>query len=278
MKDSTKIRNVLGGWLYAYELPDPALIPTTRRSDSPDEISRKRNLNRVKRERTLSIKQVEEERSKAAKVREKLARDGLRGERGVVDDGERGMAENGEMGARKEEEEMEAGKDGSSPKRRRMVVEVLEKDGCQTRDIGSTGSSGGEDDRVNHEQAHISGGGGGGGGGQYEEGGGVLELGVEKEGGISVEKQSGLVESGTGKDKQFEDSDEISNNSLGHCHRSIETFQETYVYTVHRRAVSALYCLVITSPLSLLIGLICSSVVVSIEILCQVHSIHRDCV
>lgn len=107
--DTTKIRSVLGGWLYAYELPSPPPVPTTRRSDSPDEMARREKLERVNRERTLSMKKVEGTRLVAASVREKLARDPLRG-------GDSGVEEV------KKEEEVE-----NVAKRRRVIIEVREQ-------------------------------------------------------------------------------------------------------------------------------------------------------
>lgn len=104
---------MLGGWLYAYELPISSLLPTTRRSDSPDEVMRRKNLIKVKRERTLSLKQIEESRAKAARVREKLTREGLRGSTGT----ERGREDEGGAG------EDEA----TAAKRRKVVIEVKEQ-------------------------------------------------------------------------------------------------------------------------------------------------------
>ncbi len=76
--DSTKIRSVLGGWLYAYELPSASLLPTTCRSDSPDDLLRRHHLKKVNRERTMSLKQIGDSKALAGHVREKLARKGLR--------------------------------------------------------------------------------------------------------------------------------------------------------------------------------------------------------
>ena len=67
--DSTKIRSVLGGWLYAYELPPPPLVPPTPRSDSPDEVKRQLKVEEVRRERALSIHKLEEEKKRAVVAR-----------------------------------------------------------------------------------------------------------------------------------------------------------------------------------------------------------------
>lgn len=143
--DTTKIRSVLGGWLYAYELPETALLPTTQRADSPDELLRKQKLKKVNRARTLSLKHIGEARGKAAKVREKLARQPLGSHREREGEGE----------GKGEEPEEEGGV--TSPKRRK--VESAEV-------IGELKENG-----VNHETAHISERGVGVAG--EEEGGGV---------------------------------------------------------------------------------------------------------
>ena len=202
--DTTKIRNVLGGWLYAYELPTNALLPTSRRSDSPDEILRVQKLKKVKRERTLSLKHIEQTRQKAARVREKLTREGLRGASRSEGEGE--------------------GLEGGviSPKRRKVVVEVLE----QGSEVGGQGSEvngdDGQDDKclVNglaHEHTHVRERGvacqdwvGSGGEGEEEEG---MEV------------------------QQLQDSDEVSN--LSQDQRL--SVKQTYVFAVHRRLVSHIY-------------------------------------
>ena len=103
---------MLGGWLYAYELPVTSLLPTTRRSDSPDEQMRRSKLDKVKRDRTLSLMHIEESRAKAARVRERLAREGLRARSETRGDEERG----GEVS----DEEI-------ASKRRKVVIEVREQ-------------------------------------------------------------------------------------------------------------------------------------------------------
>lgn len=70
--DSTKIRSVLGGFLYAFEIPPPPPVRPTSRSDSPDEVQRQLKKIRIERERTLSLKGAEVERMKAQKAREKV--------------------------------------------------------------------------------------------------------------------------------------------------------------------------------------------------------------
>ena len=67
--DRTKIRSVLGGWLYAYETPGPPPVPPTTRSESPDEIHHRRKLKQLRRERTLSMKKIGLEKEKASKAR-----------------------------------------------------------------------------------------------------------------------------------------------------------------------------------------------------------------
>ncbi len=53
--DSTKIRSVLGGWLYGYEIPPAPTVTPTSRADSPDEPSRVAKVNEVRRERAMSV-------------------------------------------------------------------------------------------------------------------------------------------------------------------------------------------------------------------------------
>ena len=72
--DTTKIRSVLGGYLYAFEIPPPPPVRPTSRSDSPDEVQRKLKKIKIERERTLSLKGAHEERVKAQRAREKVAR------------------------------------------------------------------------------------------------------------------------------------------------------------------------------------------------------------
>ena len=69
--------------MYAYELPSPPPLPTTTRSESPDEIRRQRKFDQLKRQRTLSIKKIHEEKDKAARARAKRdKRKQLQDERG----------------------------------------------------------------------------------------------------------------------------------------------------------------------------------------------------
>ena len=55
--DTTKIRSVLGGWLYAYEMPEPPPVQPTPRADSPDEQARANKVAHLKMERTMSMNQ-----------------------------------------------------------------------------------------------------------------------------------------------------------------------------------------------------------------------------
>ena len=71
--DSTKIRSVLGGFLYAFEIPPPPPVRPTSRSDSPDEVQRQLKKIKIERERTLSLKGAQMERMKAQKAREKVS-------------------------------------------------------------------------------------------------------------------------------------------------------------------------------------------------------------
>lgn len=71
--DSTKIRSVLGGFLYAFEIPPPPPVRPTSRSDSPDEVQRQLKKIKIERERTLSLKGAQVERIKAQRAREKVA-------------------------------------------------------------------------------------------------------------------------------------------------------------------------------------------------------------
>lgn len=63
--DSTKIRSVLGGWLYAYEIPPASPVIPTSRADSPDEPRRQAKVIEVRRERAHSLLMIEEERKRA---------------------------------------------------------------------------------------------------------------------------------------------------------------------------------------------------------------------
>lgn len=72
--DTTKIRSVLGGYLYAFEIPPPPPVRPTSRSDSPDEVQRKLKKIKIERERTLSLKGAQAERLKAQRARERVAK------------------------------------------------------------------------------------------------------------------------------------------------------------------------------------------------------------
>lgn len=72
--DTTKIRSVLGGYLYAFEIPPPPPVRPTSRSDSPDELQRQLKKIKIERERTLSLKGAHAERVKAKKARDKVAK------------------------------------------------------------------------------------------------------------------------------------------------------------------------------------------------------------
>ena len=63
--DSTKIRSMLGGWLYAYEIPPAPTLTPTARADSPDEARRVAKVTEVRRERAMSLHTIEEERKRA---------------------------------------------------------------------------------------------------------------------------------------------------------------------------------------------------------------------
>ena len=56
---------MLGGYLYAFEIPPPPPVRPTSRSDSPDEVQRQLKKMKIERERTLSLKGAHEERLKA---------------------------------------------------------------------------------------------------------------------------------------------------------------------------------------------------------------------
>ena len=131
VEDKTKIRNALGGWLYAYELPPPSQVPTMQRSESLDEIDRQMRLQKVRRERTLSLKHAEKSRKVAARVKENLARRPLKDGSDV------------EVG-----EEVEAC-DGGDVKRQKVVVEVLTGENVEedTADV--------EKNSLNHERVHM---------------------------------------------------------------------------------------------------------------------------
>ena len=63
--DSTKIRSILGGWLYAYETPPALTVAPTSRADSPDEVRRQQKVAEVRRERAMSLHTMQEERKRA---------------------------------------------------------------------------------------------------------------------------------------------------------------------------------------------------------------------
>ena len=63
--DSTKIRSILGGWLYAYETPPAQTVAPTSRADSPDEVRRQLKVAEVRRERAMSLHTMQEERKRA---------------------------------------------------------------------------------------------------------------------------------------------------------------------------------------------------------------------
>ena len=141
---------------------------------------------------------------KAARVREKLVREGLRG--GEVRQREELRDE--EVGQREElRGEREEGEENSA-KRQRIVVDVIE--GLES--IGNKDDG----DREKYEQAHVS------------EGCAVIGD-CDGEGGD--ERVKAVVEDTRG----FVDSDEISNSSVDE-HRLKEGF--LYIYAVHRRVVS----------------------------------------
>ena len=55
--------------MFAYELPDPSYLEPTSRSESPDEVYRKRKVAELRRERTLSMRKAQDERERAARAR-----------------------------------------------------------------------------------------------------------------------------------------------------------------------------------------------------------------
>ena len=67
--DTTKIRSILGGWLYAYETPEPPPLQSIPRADSPDEQARVSKVHHLKYQRTMSMHQ-----SKGLKEAAKQAR------------------------------------------------------------------------------------------------------------------------------------------------------------------------------------------------------------
>lgn len=109
--DNTKIRSVLGGWLYAYEIPEPPPLVPVAAPDSPDEMLRRRRLSELRAERTLSLKQTAETREKAARAREQRERiegkgEGEEGGEGE-EEGEREVEGGGERGQEQGREEEE---------------------------------------------------------------------------------------------------------------------------------------------------------------------------
>ncbi len=56
---------MLGGWLYAYEIPPAPTLTPTARADSPDEARRVAKVTEVRRERAMSLHTIEEERKRA---------------------------------------------------------------------------------------------------------------------------------------------------------------------------------------------------------------------
>lgn len=226
---------MLGGWLYAYEIPDTALLPVTRRSDSPDEIFRQQKLKIVKRQRTLSLKQIEESRAKAARVKEKLTREGIRG--GAGPEGE-GLSDGTATGEEDEETTL--------AKRRKVGVEELDQ-GSGVQDSVQLDESGMEQEKnvievgVEEDVGVATGGAeaeamvvGGAEGTTVAVGvaeGAAVAVGVAEGATVVVGGTEGTAVMDT---RQLEDSDE-------HCNRHQSTsFQEAYVFAVHRRIVSLL--------------------------------------
>lgn len=155
----------------------------------------------MKRERTLSLKQIDESRAKAARVREKLTREPLRGRTGS---GRERYREEGE-GSNEEDE-------ATSPKRRKVVIEVVEQD--SEVKVENEISERLVESGVEHEHAHMS------------------EMGVV--GHDFGGREAGVEEM---EARQLEDSDEVSNYT-----QSVQCsggYQESYVIAVHRRLVSA---------------------------------------
>lgn len=138
----------------------------------------------------MSLKQIEESKEKAANVRAKLTREGLRG---------RGREEEEEGGAGGDE-----GDEGTSPKRRKIVIDVLEREEVE-----------GEDENDGH---NIGSG----------------------DRGVSCQNDEGERE----QRMDLEDSDELSNLDLHQTSDigGSGMFQESYVFAVHRRLVSCTSC------------------------------------
>ena len=91
--DGTKIRSVLGGWLYAYEIPQPPSLVPVAASDSPDEMIRRRRLDELRRERTLSLQHAEEAKEKAGRARARVEQARAARARGeTVEEGEEAEA------------------------------------------------------------------------------------------------------------------------------------------------------------------------------------------
>ena len=137
--DTTKVRNVLGGWLYAYELPLSQQVPNFQQSECPHEVEQQKNLHKLLRERTscMSLMQAEEGRQKMGRVRDKLVRRNLREEEDMSNS----------------EEEEEQG-DGFGDKSPRVVINVLEQDEDEMDEQQKRGKQKESENSVNHEHAH----------------------------------------------------------------------------------------------------------------------------
>ena len=205
--------------MYAYELPSEALLPTVRRSDSPDELVRQEKLQQVKRQRTLSLKEIENTRTTAARVREKLLREGLR-ERAEMaeEEGEepRGMAETAEGEGLREE------KLTREPLRGGRGEEVMEEE---------SGVTAAKRRRVEAEEP----------GSEVNGASGLVE---KRDGGVAApgDPVGGARGSEDVEDmdvRRLEDSDERSNSYIDPNNRNTSLQpQQPYLYAVHRRMVS----------------------------------------
>lgn len=217
--DTTKIRNVLGGWLYAYELPSEALLPTVRRSDSPDELVRQEKLQQVKRQRTLSLKEIKNSRAKAAKVWDKLMREGLRGGKAETAE-EEGVGLQETAKTAEEGEGLRGGTGGSEEKLTREPLrggrgEVAEED---------SGVVAAKRRRVEAEEPGS-------------EVNGASRLTEEREGGVAA---PGDPEGGARGNEGMEDMDvqRLDSDERSNSLALSTSLQQPYLYAVHRRMVS----------------------------------------
>ena len=208
--DTTKIRNVLGGWLYAYELPPSPQIPNTDRSESPDEVERQKYLQRLHRDRTMCMtqSQAEDESHMTSRVKDELIRRGLRREVEELSVDE---------GVNEEEEGVEA-------KRQSADAEVVSRELEEEEEhVAGVGRRKWAEDNLHHKHPH-----------EVDEEDGEVYYGDDS---VTIEIDSQVVP----EDHCREDSDDGVNHSAD-FHRSLATSMETYVYAMHRKSVSSEQC------------------------------------